>query len=185
MILAPDTGAVARVLASRLGCGSLVAGLDFSGGMLRRARDPAAGDDRTGVCWVQRDAAALPFQAETFDAVTCAYAPYELKGEARREMLREVARVLVPGGRFLAMEHELPVRRVSRLLFSLRLAVIGAEGARAFLGGEIDELGDVFSGVTKELVPPGKSKILVGTKAAVKAESRETRAERSRGEGVS
>jgi hypothetical protein len=89
---------------------------------------------------------------------------YELKGEARRKMLREVARVMSPGGRFLAMEHEVPTRLVPRLLFYLRLAVIGAEGARSFLGGEGQELGGVFPQVEKEVVPPGKSKILMATR---------------------
>jgi hypothetical protein len=88
-----------------------------------------------------------------FDVVTCAYALYELKGPTRSIMPREVARALSPGGRFLAMEHEVPSRRLPRFLFSLRLAVIGAEGARAFLaflGGEIHEFGHVFSRVHTE-----------------------------------
>lgn len=80
-------------------------------------------------------------------------------------MLCEVARVLSSGGRFLAMEHEVPTRPLPRLLFFLRLAIIGAEGARAFLGGELRELGRVFPHVRKEVVPPGKSKILMGEKA--------------------
>ena len=62
------------------------------------------------------------------------------------------------------MEHEVPTRPLPRLLFSLRLAVIGAEGARAFLGGEMHELGRVFSRVHREVLPPGKSKILTGYK---------------------
>jgi ubiquinone/menaquinone biosynthesis C-methylase UbiE len=92
-------------------------------------------------------------------------------------MLREAARVLSPGGRFLAMEHEVPERSVPRLLFYLRLAVIGAEGARAFLGGEVRELGRVFHNVMKDVVPPGKSKILTGTKPERRTESQESRAE--------
>jgi SAM-dependent methyltransferase len=121
---------------------------------------------------VQADATALPFKASVFDVATCAYALYELKGPARLAMLSEVARVLVPGGRFLAMEHEIPTRPLPRLLFFLRLAIIGAEGARAFLGGEVQELGRVFGHAKKELVPPGKSKILTGMKPSQRGESR-------------
>jgi hypothetical protein len=62
------------------------------------------------------------------------------------------------------MEHEVPRRRIPRLLFKARLAVIGAEGTRAFLGGEIQEIGRVFARVHKEVLPPGKSKILTGDK---------------------
>jgi SAM-dependent methyltransferase len=122
---------------------------------------------------VQADASALPFRDGAFEVATCAYALYELKGPARGLMLREVARVLAPEGRFLAMEHEVPTRPLPRFLFSLRLAVIGAEGARAFLGGELGELGRLFSQVGKEVVPPGKCKILAGTKTPGLAQSEE------------
>jgi len=158
------TGAVTRALAQCLGEGSLVVGLDFSRGMLRRGVQAARQAGVSSIRWVQADASALPFRAARFDAVTCAYALYELKGGARTEMLREVARVLSPGGRFLAMEHEIPTQPLPQFLFFLRLTVMGAEGARAFLGGELQELGRVFHRVGKELVPPGKSKILVGIK---------------------
>ncbi len=158
------TGAVTRALAERLGAGSLVVGLDFSWGMLSRGQIAARKLGLSAIRWVEADASALPFQDGVFDAVTCAYALYELKSPARGIMLQEAARVLAPGGRFLAMEHEVPTRRLPRLLFSLRLAVIGAEGARAFLGGELSELGKVFSHVGKEVLPPGRSKILSGTK---------------------
>jgi SAM-dependent methyltransferase len=145
--------------------GSLVVGLDFSSGMLGRRQSAIRRSGLSSIRWVQADAAALPFKAGVFDTVTCAYALYELKGAARGEMLHEVARVLCPDGRFLAMEHEVPTRPLPRLLFSLRLAIIGAEGARAFLGGEVQELGRVFGQARKERLPPG-SKILIGIKHA-------------------
>jgi ubiquinone/menaquinone biosynthesis C-methylase UbiE len=169
------TGAVTRALAESLGTQSLVVGLDFSSGMLGQGRIAAGQAGLLAVRWVQADAAALPFRAGAFDAVTCAYALYELKGAARGAMLREVARVLLPGGRFLAMEHEVPTRPLLRLLFFLRLAVIGAEGARAFLGGEVQELDRVFGHAKKELVPPGKSKILTGMKPSRRAETNRPR----------
>ncbi|MFI5341720.1 MAG: methyltransferase domain-containing protein [Candidatus Methylomirabilales bacterium] len=159
------TGAVTRALAERVRADSLVVGLDFSWGMLCRGRTAVRQVSLSAIHWVQADAAALPFKNGVFDAATCAYALYELKGSARQAMLREVARVLAPGGGFLAMEHEVPTRGLPRLLFWLRLAVIGAEGARAFLGGELGEFGRVFSRVGREVPPPGKSKILLGTKA--------------------
>jgi ubiquinone/menaquinone biosynthesis C-methylase UbiE len=159
------TGAVTRALAESAPGGTVVVGLDFSWGMLSRGVAAARQAGLSAICWVQADASALPFKAEVFDAVTCAYALYELKGEARHRTLREAARVLSPGGRFLAMEHEVPTRPVLRLLFSLRLAVIGAEGAKAFLGGELREFGRVFSRVDKEVLPAGKSKILTGAKS--------------------
>ena len=159
------TGAVTRALAERAPAEAVVVGLDFSRGMLSRGVAAARQAGLTAICWVQADAAALPFKAGVYDVATCAYALYELKGTAREAMLCEVARVLLPGGRFLAMEHEVPPRPLLRLLFFVRLVIIGAEGAQAFLGGEIHELGRVFSQVGKEVLPSGTSKILAGTKS--------------------
>ena len=158
------TGAVTRALAEMAPADAIVVGLDFSWGMLSCGMAGARKADAPAVRWVQADASALPFKDSVFDVVTCAYALYELKGPTRSIMLREVARVLAPGGRLLAMEHEVPSRRLLRVLFSIRLAVIGAEGARAFLGGEINEFSRVFSRVRKDVLPPGKSKILMGFK---------------------
>ena len=135
------TGSVTRALAERVPAEAVVVGLDFSRGMLSRGVAAARQAGLTAICWVQADAAALPFKAGVYDVATCAYALYELKGTAREAMLCEVARVLLPGGRFLAMEHEVPPRPLLRLLFFVRLVIIGAEGAQAFLGGEIHELG--------------------------------------------
>ena len=171
------TGAVTRALAEGVPAGCLVVGLDFSHGMLSQAVLSARNTRLARIRWIQAEATALPFAAGTFDVVTCAYALYELKGAARGALLHEVARVLVLDGRFLAMEHEVPTRPLPRFMFFLRLAIIGAEGARAFLGGEVQELGRVFGQASKELVPPGKSKILTGMKPSRRAESQEPRAE--------
>ncbi|RPI10122.1 MAG: methyltransferase domain-containing protein [Zetaproteobacteria bacterium] len=160
------TGAVTRALEESALAGTVIVGLDFSRGMLCRGVTAARQAGLSEIQWVQADAAALPFRDGIFDVVTCAYALYELKGPTRTMMLREVVRALSPEGQFLAMEHEVPRRPFPRFLFSLRLAVIGAEGARAFLGGEIHEFGRVFSRVRKDVLPPGKSKILTGYKGA-------------------
>jgi ubiquinone/menaquinone biosynthesis C-methylase UbiE len=158
------TGAVTRALVESALAGTMVVGLDFSRGMLSRGVASARQAGLSAIHWVQADASALPFKDGVFDVVACAYALYELKGPTRSNMLREVERALAPGGRFLAMEHEVPSRPLPRFLFSLRLAAIGAEGARAFLGSEIQEIGRVFSQVHKDVLPPGKSKILTGYK---------------------
>jgi len=134
--------------------------------MLSRGVVAAREAGLSAIRWVQADASALPFKNGVFDVAACAYALYELKGDARRAMLREAARVLAPSGRFFAMEHEVPTRLLPRTLFHIRLAVIGAEGASAFLGGEVGELARVFGGAEKEVVPPGKSKILRATKVS-------------------
>lgn len=71
-----------------------VVGCDFSLGMLRAARDR----DRR-VAWVQGDAVRLPFASEAFDAVVSTQAFHWFPDQ--RAALREIARVLRPGGVFV------------------------------------------------------------------------------------
>lgn len=99
----------ARVL--ELGCGAAAGarwlaragaepvGLDLSAGMLRHA---AAGADRTGVRvpLVQADALALPFPDGCFDAVCTAFGAIPFVADSAA-LMREVSRVLRPGGRWV------------------------------------------------------------------------------------
>jgi demethylmenaquinone methyltransferase / 2-methoxy-6-polyprenyl-1,4-benzoquinol methylase len=81
--------------------GGLVVGMDFSGGMLLEAkrREP-------GPSYVRGDALSLPFPDRTFDAVTIAFG---LRNLADPELgLREMARVLKPGGRAVVLEFVRP-----------------------------------------------------------------------------
>jgi ubiquinone/menaquinone biosynthesis C-methylase UbiE len=71
-----------------------VVGCDFSAGMLRAAR---ARDHRVG--WVQGDALHLPFADAAFDAVVSTQAFHWFPDQAAA--LREIARVLRPGGLFV------------------------------------------------------------------------------------
>jgi len=77
--------------------GGRVTGLDFSERMLERAR-AKSGD----VEWVQGDALALPFEDASFDAATVGFGARNLSDlEAG---LRELRRVLKPGGRVGILE---------------------------------------------------------------------------------
>ena len=80
--------------------GAEVVALDLSGGMLARA---AALGRSTGVPvpLVQADAAALPVADATFDVACSAYGGLPFVADVEG-VLREVARVLRPGGRFVA-----------------------------------------------------------------------------------
>jgi ubiquinone/menaquinone biosynthesis C-methylase UbiE len=71
-----------------------VVGCDFSLGMLRAARDRDPGG-----AWVQGDALRLPFASEAFDAVVSTQAFHWFPDQTAA--LREVARVLRPGGAFV------------------------------------------------------------------------------------
>jgi demethylmenaquinone methyltransferase/2-methoxy-6-polyprenyl-1,4-benzoquinol methylase len=77
--------------------GAEVTGVDFSKPMLERARRKGPGVD-----WIEGDALALPFEAGSFDAATVGFGARNLSDlEAG---LRELRRVLRPGGRLAILE---------------------------------------------------------------------------------
>jgi SAM-dependent methyltransferase len=98
--VACGTGVVARLAAAQVGARGGVVGLDLNAGMLARARAwaPAQG---AVVSWHEGDAAAMPFDAQTFDAVLC-QAGFQYFTD-RRQAAREMRRVLKPGGRLVAV----------------------------------------------------------------------------------
>jgi demethylmenaquinone methyltransferase/2-methoxy-6-polyprenyl-1,4-benzoquinol methylase len=97
--LATGSGDLAAELA-RACPGSLVVGADFSPPMLARARAKGVAHLVAG------DGLRLPFQAETFDAVTVAFGLRNM--ESWPGALLEMARVLRPGGHVLIMDFSMP-----------------------------------------------------------------------------
>lgn len=79
--------------------GATAVGLDLSAGMLRHA---VAGADRSGVRvpLVLADALALPFAAESFDLACTAFGAVPFVSDSAL-LMREVFRVLRPGGRWV------------------------------------------------------------------------------------
>jgi SAM-dependent methyltransferase len=71
-----------------------LAGLDRFSGMLRHARAKSA-----AVAWVRGDAASLPFSDGAFDFVTCQFMFHHV--ERKGSAVREILRVLRPGGRLV------------------------------------------------------------------------------------
>jgi demethylmenaquinone methyltransferase / 2-methoxy-6-polyprenyl-1,4-benzoquinol methylase len=110
-----------RVLDAACGTGDLaiadaragaadVTGLDFSERMLERARRKAP------LTWVHGDLLALPFSDGTFDAATVGFG---VRNVADLELaLRELRRVLRPGGRLAILEITTP-RGILKPFFSL------------------------------------------------------------------
>lgn len=107
--------------------GGVVVGLDFSSGMLQVAAEHARGPH-----YVRGDGLSLPFPDGVFDAVTVAFG---LRNFADPEQgLREMGRVLRPGGRALVLEFVRP-----------RPGPIGAL-YRAYLRHGLPRVGGLISG---------------------------------------
>jgi demethylmenaquinone methyltransferase / 2-methoxy-6-polyprenyl-1,4-benzoquinol methylase len=107
--VATGTGDLALLLA-RARPEATVVGIDFAEPMLALAREKGA---RAGarVAWQQADALALPFEDASFDAVTVAYGLRNFADVAGG--LREMRRVLRPGGRLVVLEFPPPDGRLA------------------------------------------------------------------------
>ena len=153
------TGSLLAALEEKTGDGGLVVGVDFSFGMLTAAARKIRSGQR--IFLIQADASRLPFKAHSFDALTCAHAFYELKGDSQKRALAEINRSLKPAKPFLMMEHDIPQKRFIRMLFYLRLLSMGARRALQILQSEQQVLADHFAAVEKILTPTGRSKIYI------------------------
>jgi demethylmenaquinone methyltransferase / 2-methoxy-6-polyprenyl-1,4-benzoquinol methylase len=133
--IATGTGDLALEL-ERAGFASVV-GLDFSAGMLQEAERKALAQPGVPslVSWVQGDAMALPFAPGTFDAVTVGFGLRNMPDYL--DALREVVRVLKPGGVFVCLETSpLPspaLRSVFEFSMQTGLPLLGG-----FLSGDRD-----------------------------------------------
>jgi len=117
--VATGTGDVAIDFARHSGAGTVV-GLDRSAGMLGVARDKLRRgglERRIGV--VEGDAMDMPFDDQSFDAVTIAFGLRNLPDYAAA--VREMTRVLKPGGRLLVLEFFPPTGGVFLRFYNLYL----------------------------------------------------------------
>ena len=132
--VATGTGMVAAELLAR-GCS--VVGIDQSAEMLAVARTRFAGvagggrshasGDAPRVRWVEGQAEALPFTDASFDALSFTYLLRYVDDPAAT--MRELARVIRPGGRIASLEFGLPpwppARAAWRLYTRVGLPVLG------------------------------------------------------------
>ena len=137
--VATGTGLVARAISERYGCD--VVGLDRSADML------SAAASRDGhIPLVRARAESLPFPDDSFDHLTFTYLLRYVDDPAAT--MRELARVVRPGGRIVALDFGVPTNPILRMLWriytSIGLPLIGRAisqqwaGVGAFLRGSIE-----------------------------------------------
>jgi len=108
--VATGTGDLALELARRVFPGGEVVGCDFAEAMLTRARAKASAEGRPHVqpSFEWADALALPYADDRFDAATVGFGARNFTDLARG--LREMVRVVRPGGRVVVLEITSPTR---------------------------------------------------------------------------
>ena len=134
------TGLVARELARRIGPQGEVTAVDASPAMLAQARRREAawraraeGGRRPAaakIAYVRAEADSLPLPDGRFDCATVFLGLHEIAPAARLPALREVGRVLRPGGRGLVLDFAAGGPPLQRRL--VRLALGALEGPEAW-----------------------------------------------------
>ena len=117
--VATGTGMVAAELIARGGC--TVVGLDQSPEMLGAARARFAAHRSAAVELIEGQAEALPFADASFDALTFTYLLRYV--EDPPATMRELARVVRPGGRVASLEFGVPPRLPARWAWRLYTAI--------------------------------------------------------------
>jgi demethylmenaquinone methyltransferase / 2-methoxy-6-polyprenyl-1,4-benzoquinol methylase len=148
--VATGTGDLAIELARR---GADVVGSDFSEGMLDVARRKAP-----ELRWEHGNALALPYEDGTFDAATVGFGARNFSDLGQG--LREMARVVRPGGRVVVLEITTPQRPPLSTFFSLWFDRIVPVLGR--LGGESEAYTYLPSSVKRFPGPEALGGILYG-----------------------
>ena len=146
--LATGSGDVAFALSRRLDSGVRIVGMDFCQPMLDEAvtKKEAAGTGRyENVTFRQGDGLALPLKDESVDAVTISFGLRNLAD--RQRGLREMRRVLRPGGHLFVLEFSQPYAwfrplyyfYLKRILPTIAGLVTGDRAAYVYLNDTISE----------------------------------------------
>ena len=101
------TAALGLAVSERMGATGAVYGLDLSHTQVLHARRKAD-NVHAEVRLIQGSMDTLPFEDNTFDAAVSNLAFHEVSAEVRRGAIREIARVLKPGGFFSLLDWARP-----------------------------------------------------------------------------
>jgi len=155
------TGTLALVLAGRAGPQGAVSGVDAAPEMIAAAQRKARGKEVAPTFQVA-PAQALPFADGSFDAVVTSLMLHHLPESDRVDAVREMLRVLRPGGRLLVAEFQAPQGRAGK-------RVTGHLFGRAMAHNSIDEVAAVVAeagavGVGRHPSGVGWLGLITGTK---------------------
>lgn len=132
--VATGTGDVAFGLRRRFP-GSRIKGIDISAGMLRIAREKQekmSPDDSTGITFEEGDSLNMRFEDGTFDLITVAYGVRNF--EHLSKGLREMRRVMAPGGVICIIELSRPAGRFVSWFYDIYTRYIIPNAGRLISG---------------------------------------------------
>ena len=126
--LASGTGDLARAMSRRVGSDGHVVLGDINDQMLRVGRDRCIDNgELRGLSWCQCDAETLPYPSESFDRVTIGFGLRNVTN--KKAALKEMYRVLKPGGKALILEFSKPVSAsLSQIYDAYSFSVLPAMG---------------------------------------------------------
>ena len=116
--IACGTGDFSLAIACRMHPDSRVTGLDLSAGMLAVMREKVAKEGLTErISCLQGDSEAMPWEDGSFDVATIAFGIRNF--EHREAALKEILRILRPGGRLVILELSVPENKFLRGCYNL------------------------------------------------------------------
>jgi demethylmenaquinone methyltransferase/2-methoxy-6-polyprenyl-1,4-benzoquinol methylase len=121
--LACGTGDITFMAAENLTTGRII-GVDITSGMLEIANRKKEQTSRKIVFFQLGDIMSLDFPDGQFDRITVGYGLRNVPDLP--QLLREVFRLLKPGGRFLSLDFGKPKNRIYRALYIKYLVVVGS-----------------------------------------------------------
>ncbi len=127
------TGSTTAIIAQEVDQGH-VTGVDLSPDML------AVAQKKIVAPWVSFQLAsvdALPFGDNLFDHVICSYGLHEIPQDIRAAALKEVFRVLKPGGKFLTLDYDLPRNFITRLPIAAFVRIFEHDTAYRMMKGSL------------------------------------------------
>ncbi|MEU8364670.1 class I SAM-dependent methyltransferase [Nonomuraea sp. NPDC048882] len=131
------TGYLTRILSPVVTPTGHVTGLDPSPAMIDHARGRASAN----CTYVVGEGQSLPFPDGSFDLVVSSLAVHHMPAGARPEALRQMFRVLRPGGRLLIAEFRPPVNPLARRVIGLLSGPAMRHDPRDLLGTMIPDAG--------------------------------------------
>lgn len=114
------TGSLTLAAKRQAGSAGQVYGIDIIPGMIEVSRKKAE-QASLDITFQEGNIQDIPFEDEKFDVVMCSFMIFHMSEQVRNRGIREIFRVLKPGGSLMVLDLALPPQPVSRWIMKLFL----------------------------------------------------------------